>query len=151
MAQKNHLLWETRSCHPQLLLLQCPPVPARRCWPVHAVTLPRVRCCIIPLSACLRSVLLLCTALSHSCRCLVIASLLFCTWCDSLPSTVISITWEICWIIACENYTVKKKSFIKQRTNCCRFVVGKRGLTSSPCQWWNNRLKWQQGCTLDTF
>lgn len=26
-----------------------------------------------------------------------------------------------------------------------------RGLTSSPCQWWNSRLKWQQGCTLGTF
>lgn len=111
VLQKRHLVWETRSCHPQLLLLRCPPLPAPRCRSVHAVTLSRVRCCIIPPSTCLRSVSPLCIPLCHSCRCCVTAALLFCTWCDFFPSTVISITWEIHWIIACEKHTVKKKSF----------------------------------------
>lgn len=75
VEQNRYQIWETRSCHPQHL-------PAPRCWSVHAVTLSRVRSYITLLSQCLRSLSRLCTSLSHSCHCLVIAFLVFCTWRD---------------------------------------------------------------------
>lgn len=93
------------------------------------VTLSRVRCRISLDSACLSS--LLCIPLSHSCHCLVIAfSLLFCTWCDFLPSTVINITWEIHWITAHEKHTFKWSSFALNSTKALASVVGVRQIAT---------------------
>lgn len=45
VVQKRHMIWETGSCHAQLLLLQCPPLPApgaNLCmqWPFHGWGVP---------------------------------------------------------------------------------------------------------------
>lgn len=131
---------------------------------VHSVTHLQVRC-ICSDSVCLRFIPLLCSPLSHLCHCLVIAfSSLFCTWCDFLPSTVTSITWEIHWITACEKHTSKWNSSASTKWHQDTGLGGAGAedkllqvcsratwvLISSYCLCWSEGLKWQKGSTRDT-
>lgn len=154
VEQKRHQIWDTRSCHPQLL-----PLPAPRCWSVHAGTLSRVRSRIILLSLCLRSLSLLCTPLSHSCHCLVTALSL--PSCFSAPDVIFCLLLLLAShgkyteLLHVRNTLSKRRVFLLINGTKALALGGDKadskllqiffretqGLTSSPCQWWNNRLK----------
>lgn len=165
VVQKRHLVWETRSCHPQLLLLWCPlslPPGADLCmqWHFHGwgvASSPPQR---------VWGLFLLCAFL-----CVIHVAAVSLPPCFSAPDVISSLLLLLAShgkyteLLHVRNTLSEGRVFLlingtkalalggdkaenKLLQVCLRET---RGLTSSPCQWWNSRLKWQQGCTLGTF